>query len=345
MKYWISTLLLIVCSLSFSQEKDAVESFLSKLNRDYPQFKLVYLNDNLQMHSFEVIDDQIIILDIFYGNKKATRADKKCTFYLLNLKDNIIQDTLVLQPLDGGTSMDKILNVDRSSKNIFLRPSYGTLPTEPPLRFFQSLSIQIPLKEGVFGSIQAKQDRDDYKEEPYVYYKNENNFKRSKDRKTISMNIGEKVRRQYRKKDIPENDMYEPLLYQYLFPYNINPRGLMVLDAMASELIMANQEQHKIKKVTLPPDYLQSRYGVHLLYDEAFKQVYLRLSLIDSEKLYWLNGENFEPIGLQLPKVWDESDGGISRKRPMVVHEGKLYIMLNIKEGGQTFDGIFMAVL
>ena len=345
MKYWSSLILFFLSAFTYAQSGAAVDEFLKGLKKEYPEFKLVYLNDNLQMHSFEVVDNQLVILDIEYGGKGATRADKKCTFYLLDLKDKYMKDTLTFQPLAGGISRDKVLHVDRSGKSVFFRPSYGTLPTTPPLRFFQSLSLEVALESGSFGKFEAVRDEQSDSDSPFAYYMNERNFSKAKDRKTISFSIKGVLDRSYRKKDFPDNTIYAPHLHKFFFPHSINPKGLILLDALAGELVMANTEKYETRKVTLPKDFYNSKYGTELLYDEAYEQVYLRLSLSKGERLYWLKGDRFESLDLKLPIVWDESDAGISRKRQMVVHEGKLYIMLNITEGGQSFDGIFMTYL
>ncbi|WP_141719686.1 hypothetical protein [Roseivirga misakiensis] len=331
----ISFFLILFLGQLHAQDRDIVESFLKKLKVEYPQFSLIYLNDNIQIKEFVITDRYVVLMDAKWGTKGRSGS----YFYLFDRQSMVVQDTLIMQQVSPSFNNNLLVSEDR----LFYRPKTGFLEEYTKKVFYDALTLSIPLEEGRFGSLGFHEDSGQASENMFLHFRDARNFIRSDTKKTVFYTINDKTQ-SYKFKDLADYSYAKRSLYKYLFPSTVTSKGLVLIDGVAGKLVTANQNKSEKSSIVLPKEFNESILNA-LLYDEQADRLYLRLVFKNDEKLYRLSGGEFRRLGINLPMAFSEVSIGIGYHRAMHIRDGKLYISLDIEEGGKSYDGLFVADL
>lgn len=334
-KFWISILILPFFFELHGQEKGTVDSFLEKLKYEYPQFTLIYLNDHIQVKEFVVTNNHVLLMD----EKLDSKGRKGSYFYLFNRQSMTALDTLILGEVTPTFERGLFVN----NQNLYYRPRTGSLDNYEKKTFYGALTIQFSIDQDQFSPLNFYEDRGTPKSDMFLHFSDMKNFQRFSTKKEVGYSINGNTDA-YRFKNLSINNFAKQSLYKYLFPTTITKNGLVLLDGVAKELIIANQNNSEEKAVVLPSEFDQA-ISNELHYDQQAERLYLRLTFSEDERIYRLSKDEFRLIGIDLPKGFNKISSGIAYKRAVYIDGGKLYVILNIEEEGKSYDGLFMADL
>lgn len=319
--------------VTLAQDTQGAKEFMDRLKQEYPEFELIFVNENRQASSFVFTDKHLIIMDSEWNN-----AYIDSRFFLFDNKSKLPLDTLTFTRTSPNFGSRFFYNF--TSDQIYFRPITGSLNNDPDKRFFKSASIVIRVQDNQFKNISYLSDKENLSGSVMSMALNPLMFDKGKSKKGIFLQINGKKISEHLAKSIRYKNVSETLLDIFNYPGTITESEVVVLDLAGSKMFQSNFKDIKETNVVLPED-VSSAKSSELLFDNHTKKLYLRLSFENDEKLYQLFNSEFQALNINLPRPWFQTGSNLTMKRLIFISDSYLYTLLNFTEEGKEFDGIF----
>lgn len=321
-----------------SQESDDWD-FLDEVNQQFPNYRLVYVNDNYQINYFTLFENRLTLL-LSSGNAPNIETH----FLLLDATNNSTLDTITFKKTNIDYGQPKHFYYNSGRDIIYFRPSFGELNN---LSFYENLTFEIPVLKNRFGEPVPHFDKTETKHDSLIpYFLKQQNLNVATG-KTITLLIDNKKTASYKEKNIKDRlKQKRTYSYRHYFPHVITQKQLIVLDILGEQLVFANQASVKKQQLTNLSEITDNQAKYELLYDEGYDDLYFKANRKSGEsQLYKLMGNEFKELDIKLPKSWNNDGSNITRSTPTFINSGKLYTIIEIEENGRLLDAIFMTIL